>query len=56
MKELIDQIYGVDYETVKKAEDRFFVSNTAPKNFELRAQINSSAKYDDRLKAFISNM
>ena len=37
MKELIDQIYGVDNEIIEKAEQRFFISKTAPKYFELKA-------------------
>ena len=43
MKELIDQIYGVENEVVEKAEQRFFISKTAPKSFELRAQVSKFA-------------
>lgn len=37
MKELIDQIYGVDHKIIERAENRFFMSGTAPKYFELKA-------------------
>ena len=56
MKELIDQIYGVENEVVEKAEQRFFISKTAPKSFELRAQVSKFAQREDKVKAFISNI
>ena len=40
MKELVDQIYGVDFETVKNVDKRYFISQSAPKNFELKSQLN----------------
>ena len=39
-KQLIDQIYGVESQIVERASQRFAVAQTAPKNFEIRAEIN----------------
>ena len=50
MQELIDQIYGVDTEVIANAEERFTLSATAPKHFELVAQLNKLTRKKDRVK------
>ena len=51
MKELIDQIYGLDYSIVQKAEPRFFISATSPGFFEQKTQVNKFNNRRDLMKA-----
>lgn len=37
MKEMIDQIYGVETSIVDRAQGRFLLSSITPKNFEIKA-------------------
>ena len=44
MKELIDQIYGVEATIVDKAARRFSIASAAPKKFEFKAQVTRSTQ------------
>ena len=50
MKELIDQIYGVETQIVDNASRRFSISNAAPQKFELKAQVTRSSQPKEKLK------
>lgn len=40
MKEMIDQIYGVESQIVDKAMDRFAIGSIVPKNFDIITKMN----------------
>lgn len=50
MKQLIDQIYGVEAQIVDKAAHRFAIASAAPKKFEIKAQVNRSVEPKEKLK------
>lgn len=56
MKEMIDQIYGVESQIVERAMERFAIGSTAPKNFDIITKMNKSPLRKELLQKKIGKM